>query len=58
MTQLGEVLGQDTDNIPFVQLGSHSRGMRGVARYGAQEKRIQQFYAEVDQYLSGQKLKS
>jgi phenylpropionate dioxygenase-like ring-hydroxylating dioxygenase large terminal subunit len=58
MTELGEVLGQDTDNIPFVQLGSHSRGMRGVARYSAQEKRIQQFYAEIDQYLSGQKHRS
>jgi phenylpropionate dioxygenase-like ring-hydroxylating dioxygenase large terminal subunit len=55
---MGEVLDQDANNIPFVQLGSRSRGMRGVARYSEQEKRIQQFYAEIDLYLSGKKARS
>jgi phenylpropionate dioxygenase-like ring-hydroxylating dioxygenase large terminal subunit len=54
-TELGEIMRQDVDNIPFVQLGIHSRGTRGVVRLSAQEKRIQQFYAEIDRYLSGQK---
>jgi hypothetical protein len=49
---MGEVLEQDANNIPQVQLGIRSRGLRGKTRYGEQERRIQQFYAEIDLYLT------
>lgn len=54
----GEVLDQDIANMITLQKGMHSRGLRGVIRFSEQEKRIQQFFAELDLYLAGAKQES
>jgi phenylpropionate dioxygenase-like ring-hydroxylating dioxygenase large terminal subunit len=50
-SQLGEFLEQDLGNIPFVQKGLNSRGIGGVVRFSEQERRLQQFYAELDRFM-------
>lgn len=51
-TGLYEVLDQDVETIPNVQRGVRSPSMKFV-RFGEQEARIQQMYAEIDKYLKG-----
>jgi phenylpropionate dioxygenase-like ring-hydroxylating dioxygenase large terminal subunit len=51
---LGEVLDQDVELVPFVQQGVHSRFYRG-ALWGDQEVRIRHFHRELDRYLGGEK---
>lgn len=52
---LGEVLDQDKANLERVQRGIHSKGMGGVIRLGEQERRNQQFYAEMNRYVTDKK---
>ncbi|MCB5945553.1 SRPBCC family protein [Acidocella sp. KAb 2-4] len=51
----GDVIDQDVANMVTLQKGMHSRGLGGVIRLSEQEKRIQQFFAEIDLYLNGTK---
>jgi phenylpropionate dioxygenase-like ring-hydroxylating dioxygenase large terminal subunit len=51
-TGLYEVLDQDVETIPNVQKGVRSPSMKFV-RFGEQEARLQQMYAEIDKYLYG-----
>jgi phenylpropionate dioxygenase-like ring-hydroxylating dioxygenase large terminal subunit len=50
-SQLGNFLEQDLGNIPFVQKGLNSQGINGVVRFSEQERRNQQFYAELDRFM-------
>lgn len=52
--QGGEVLEQDIANMVTLQRGMHSRGL-GTIVFSEQERRIQQFLAELDLYLTDQK---
>jgi carnitine monooxygenase subunit len=47
---LGLVLSQDSDLLPIVQRGLHSRGFKGEL-WGEQEQRIRHFHTELDRYL-------
>lgn len=53
--QAGEVVEQDIANMITLQRGMHSRGLDGLIVYSEQERRIQQFLAELDLYLEGRK---
>jgi phenylpropionate dioxygenase-like ring-hydroxylating dioxygenase large terminal subunit len=50
--QGGEVLDQDIANMVTLQRGMHSKGLSGTIVFSEQERRIQQFLAELDKYLS------
>ena len=52
--QGGEVVEQDIANMVTLQRGMHSRGL-DVIVFSEQERRIQQFLAELDLYLDGAK---
>lgn len=54
-SQGGELLEQDIANMMTVHRGMHSRGLKGILVLSEQERRIQQFFAELDLYLSGKK---
>ena len=47
----GEVLDQDIANMVTLQRGMHSKGLQGTIVFSEQERRIQQFLAELDKYL-------
>ena len=47
---LGEVLDQDSHNLPMVQKGMNSEGFRGLW-IGDQELRIRHFHKTLDDYL-------
>lgn len=49
--QLGEVLEQDVANMPLVQRGLASGGMRGGVKLSEQEQRIQQLHMEIDRVM-------
>lgn len=49
---LGEVLDQDSDLLPVVQKGMHSRGFRGPL-WSRQEDRLRHFHAEIDRMMAG-----
>lgn len=53
--QGGEVVEQDIANMVTLQRGMHSRGLNGTIVYSEQERRIQQFLAELDLYLQDRK---
>jgi phenylpropionate dioxygenase-like ring-hydroxylating dioxygenase large terminal subunit len=53
--RLGQALDQDVSNLPRVQAGLYSKGVKGMVRFAEHERRIQQFYAEFDLYLKGPK---
>lgn len=53
--QGGEVVEQDIANMVTLQRGMHSRGLHGTIVLSEQERRIQQFLAELDLYLEGGK---
>jgi len=46
----GELLAQDTYNLPRIQRGMHSSGFRGL-HLGAQEIRIRHFHRVLEQYI-------
>ncbi|MFN3553251.1 MAG: aromatic ring-hydroxylating oxygenase subunit alpha [Novosphingobium meiothermophilum] len=48
---LGEVLDQDSDLLPVVQKGAHSRGFKGPL-WGEQEGRLRHFHAELDRMMA------
>ena len=48
---LGEVLEQDSELIPFVQEGVRSRGFRGPL-WSEQELRLRHFHHEIDKYIN------
>ncbi|QQN75123.1 SRPBCC family protein [Croceicoccus sp. YJ47] len=48
---LGEVLDQDSDLLPVVQAGAHSRGFRGPL-WSEQEARLRHFHAELDKRMA------
>jgi phenylpropionate dioxygenase-like ring-hydroxylating dioxygenase large terminal subunit len=48
---LGAVLSQDSELLPVVQRGLHSRGFKGQL-WGEQEQRLRHFHAELDRYLA------
>lgn len=48
---MGEVLDQDSDLLPIVQAGAHSRGFRGPL-WGEQEARLRHFHVHLDQWLA------
>jgi len=48
---LGQVLSQDSELLPVVQRGRHSRGFKGQL-WGEQEQRLRHFHAELDRYLA------
>ena len=50
---LGPVLSQDSELLPVVQRGLHSRGFKGQL-WGEQEQRLRHFHAELDRYLADQ----
>jgi phenylpropionate dioxygenase-like ring-hydroxylating dioxygenase large terminal subunit len=52
---LGTVLEQDASNLPRVQAGLKSRGLGGYVRFAEHERRLQQFYCELDLYMDGPK---
>jgi len=52
--QGGEVIEQDIANMMTMQRGMHSRGLERIV-FSEQERRIQQFLAELDLYLTGRK---
>jgi phenylpropionate dioxygenase-like ring-hydroxylating dioxygenase large terminal subunit len=54
-TQVGLLLDQDLQQIGQVHRGIKSKGLNGVLRLSEQERRIQQFFAEYDRYIKGQK---
>jgi len=49
---LGEVLDQDSDLLPVVQKGAHSRGFKGPL-WSEQEGRLRHFHAELDRLMAG-----
>jgi phenylpropionate dioxygenase-like ring-hydroxylating dioxygenase large terminal subunit len=49
---IGLVLDQDSQNLPCVQAGMHSRGFRGLWA-GRQELRIRHFHKVIDDYVYG-----
>ena len=51
---LGTVLSQDSELLPIVQRGLHSRGFKGQI-WGDQEQRLRHFHVELDRYLAGEK---
>ncbi|WP_327753856.1 aromatic ring-hydroxylating dioxygenase subunit alpha (plasmid) [Sphingobium sp. SJ10-10] len=53
--QGGEVVEQDIANMITLQRGMHSHGLNERIVYSEQERRIQQFLAELDLYLEGRK---
>lgn len=53
--QAGELLEQDFANFVTMQKGMRSLGIHGILRYSEQEQRIQQFHAELNLYLRGEK---
>lgn len=53
--QGGEVVEQDIANMVTLQRGMHSRGLKETIVFSEQERRIQQFLAELDLYLDGKK---
>jgi phenylpropionate dioxygenase-like ring-hydroxylating dioxygenase large terminal subunit len=53
--QGGEVLEQDIANMITLQRGMSSKGLKGAIVLSEQERRIQQFFAELDLYLTGKK---
>ena len=48
--ELGEVLDQDSELLPIVQQGAHSRGFRGPL-WSYQEGRLRHFHTELDRQL-------
>ena len=46
----GELLAQDTYNLPRIQRGMHSSGFKGL-HLGAQEIRIRHFHSVLDRYI-------
>ena len=48
---LGEVLDQDAELLPFVQEGIRSRGFKGPL-WSEQELRLRHFHYEIDQYIN------
>jgi len=48
---LGQVLSQDSELLPVVQRGLHSRGFKGQL-WSEQEQRLRHFHAELERYLS------
>lgn len=50
--ELGEVLDQDSELLPIVQEGAHSRGFRGPL-YSYQEGRLRHFHTELDRHIDG-----
>lgn len=50
-----ELLIQDLDNMVTLHRGMKSRGLKGQIVYSEQERRIQQFLAEIDLYLTDTK---
>jgi phenylpropionate dioxygenase-like ring-hydroxylating dioxygenase large terminal subunit len=54
----GEVLEQDIANMVTLQRGMHSKGLRETIVFSEQERRIQQFLAELDLYLADAKVHS
>ena len=48
---LGEVLDQDAELIPFVQDGIRSRGFKGPL-WSEQELRLRHFHFQIDQYMN------
>jgi hypothetical protein len=52
--QGGEVVEQDIGNMVTMQRGMRSRGLERIV-FSEQERRIQQFLAELDLYLTGRK---
>jgi hypothetical protein len=53
--QGGEVVEQDIANMVTLQRGMHSRGLNDTIVFSEQERRIQQFLAELNLYLNDQK---
>lgn len=53
--QGGEVVEQDIANMMTLQRGMHSRGLNHTIVFSEQERRIQQFLAELDLYLEDKK---
>ncbi|GLR67137.1 hypothetical protein GCM10010909_18180 [Acidocella aquatica] len=51
----GDVVDQDVANMVTLYKGMRSRGLGGIIRFSEQEKRIQQFFSEMDLYLDGSK---
>ena len=51
---LGEVLDQDSDTLPWVQRGLRSRGFKGPL-WSEQEQRLRHFHRELDRYIAGEK---
>lgn len=51
---LGLVLNQDAELLPFVQKGIRSRGFRGPI-WNEQEARLRHFQVELDKYINGEK---
>ena len=49
--ELGEVLDQDSELLPIVQAGSHSRGFKGPL-WSYQEGRLRHFHATLDRHLA------
>lgn len=52
--RLGEVLDQDSELLPYVQMGARSRGFRGPL-WSEQEARLRHFHVELDRYVDGEK---
>jgi phenylpropionate dioxygenase-like ring-hydroxylating dioxygenase large terminal subunit len=53
----GELLNQDTYNLPRIQQGMHSSGFRGL-HLGRQELRIRHFHSVLDRYVPADALDS
>ena len=51
---LGEVLDQDSELLPYVQMGARSRGFRGPL-WSEQEARLRHFHVELDRYINDNK---
>lgn len=51
---LGLVLDQDSELLPFVQKGIRSRGFKGPL-WNEQEIRLRHYHEEVDRYVNGEK---
>ena len=49
--ELGEVLDQDSELLPYVQDGIRSRGFKGPL-WSEQELRLRHFHYQLDQYLN------
>ena len=52
--RLGQVLDQDSELLPYVQMGARSRGFRGPL-WSEQEARLRHFHVELDRYMDGTK---